>query len=60
MLALLLIAPVLVPANVITDWDEKAVNIVQPGVAPPPPVFRTIAVLHTAMFDASPAMQTES
>lgn len=53
MLALLLIAPPPALANVITDWDEKAVNIVQPGMVPPPPTaYRTIAILHTAMFDA--------
>jgi hypothetical protein len=51
--ALLLIAPVPALANVITDWDEKAVGIVQPGTAfPPPTAFRTIAILHVAMFDA--------
>ncbi len=52
-LALMLIAPVPVVANVITDWDEKAVNFVQPGTAfPPPTAARTIAILHVAMFDA--------
>ena len=39
--------------NVITEWDEKAVNLVQPGtVFPPPTAFRTITILHVAMFDA--------
>jgi len=52
-LALMLIAPVPVVANVITDWDEKAVNFVQPGTTfPPPTAARTIAILHVAMFDA--------
>jgi PAP2 superfamily len=52
-LALMLIAPVPVVANVITDWDEKALNFVQPGTAfPPPTAARTIAILHVAMFDA--------
>jgi len=52
-LALMLIAPVPVVANVITDWDERAVNFVQPGTAfPPPTAARTIAILHVAMFDA--------
>ena len=33
--------------------DEKAVNLVQPGtVFPPPTAFRTITILHVAMFDA--------
>src|SRR5215467_1499631 len=54
LLALLVAMPATVStANVITDWDEKAVDIVQPGMAfPPPTVYRTIAVLHVAMFDA--------
>src|SRR6516165_5843801 len=54
LLALLLSMPATVStANVVTDWDEKAVDIVQPGMAfPPPTVFRTIAILHVAMFDA--------
>ena len=52
MLALLL-APAPALANVITDWDEKAVGIVQPGTSfPPPTAYRTIAILHVAMFDA--------
>ena len=52
-LALMLIAPMPVVANVITDWDEKAVNFVQPGTTfPPPTAARTIAILHVAMFDA--------
>jgi hypothetical protein len=54
LLALLLTAPVsAATGNVITDWDAKAVGIVQTGTAPPPPLgFRTIAILHSAMFDA--------
>ena len=53
LLALLLVAPMPALANVITDWDEKAVSIVQPGMAfPPPTALRTITILHVAMFDA--------
>src|ERR1700745_2109866 len=54
LLALLLAVPMTAAtANVITDWDAKAVGIVQSGTAPPPPLgFRTMAILHTAMFDA--------
>jgi hypothetical protein len=54
LLALLLATPATVAtANVVTDWDAKAVGIVQTGTAPPPPLgFRTMAILHTAMFDA--------
>jgi PAP2 superfamily len=53
-LALLLTAPMTAATgNVITDWDEKAVSIVQTGTVPPPPTsFRTMAILHVAMFDA--------
>jgi hypothetical protein len=52
--ALLLTAPMTGAAgNVITDWNEKAVSIVQTGTVPPPPTaFRTMAILHVAMFDA--------
>jgi hypothetical protein len=41
-------------ANVITDWDEKAVAIVVPslsGTSPYPPQ-RMAAIVHAAMFDA--------
>jgi hypothetical protein len=37
-------------ANVITDWDEKAVAVVAP--MPPLPAQRVMAMVHTAMFDA--------
>src|SRR6202040_3865823 len=38
LVALLLTAPMTAAAgNVITDWDEKAVGIVQTGTVPPPP-----------------------
>jgi hypothetical protein len=51
--ALLLIAPAPAVANVITDWDEKALSIVQTGTTPPPlTAFRTMAIVHVAMFDA--------
>ena len=44
-------------ANVITDWDEKAIAAVAPlaGVAPPymPYVaYRMMGMVHAAMFDA--------
>jgi hypothetical protein len=44
-------------ANVITDWDEKAVVVVTPMMASwganyPSMVQRTMAMVHTAMFDA--------
>jgi hypothetical protein len=53
LLVLLLIAPMTAAANVITDWDEKAVSLVQTGtVRPPFTSHRTMAILHVAMFDA--------
>ena len=54
LLAVLLTVPMTAATgNVITEWDEKAVNLVQPGtVFPPPTAFRTITILHVAMFDA--------
>jgi PAP2 superfamily/Vanadium chloroperoxidase N-terminal domain len=52
-LVLLLVAPVPAFANVITDWDEKAVSIVQPAPGPLPPLaVRNMAIVHVAMFDA--------
>ena len=53
LLALLVATPVTVStANIVTDWDATAVGIVQTGTAPPPPLgFRTMAILHTAMFN---------
>jgi hypothetical protein len=52
--ALLLMAPITAAAgNVIIDWDEKAIGVLQTGTTPPPPTaFRTMAILHVAMFDA--------
>jgi hypothetical protein len=38
-------------ANVITDWDEKAVGIVQTKM-PPPSGYRVMAMMHLAMFEA--------
>jgi len=54
LLAVLLTAPMATATgNVITDWDEKAIALVQPGtVFPPPTALRTTAMLHLAMFEA--------
>jgi hypothetical protein len=53
---LLLAACLLTPlsaasANVVTDWDEKAVALIQPRMVPPV-AYRTMAIVHIAMFDA--------
>jgi hypothetical protein len=54
LLAVLFTAPMTAATgNVITDWDEKAMALVQPGtVFPPPTALRTTAMLHLAMFEA--------
>src|SRR5260370_17677870 len=52
LLALLLSVPVTAAAaNVITDWDEKAVGVVQTKM-PPPASYRVMAIMHLAMFEA--------
>jgi hypothetical protein len=38
-------------ANVITDWDEKAVAFLQTRMVPPV-AYRAMAIVHIAMFDA--------
>jgi hypothetical protein len=38
-------------ANVVTDWDETAVAIIQPRMVPPVG-YRAMAIVHIAMFDA--------
>jgi hypothetical protein len=38
-------------ANVITDWDQKAIDIVAPRM-PSPQAQRILATVHAAMFDA--------
>jgi hypothetical protein len=38
-------------ANVITDWDEKAVALLQPRFVPPV-AYRAMAIIELAMFEA--------
>jgi hypothetical protein len=38
-------------ANVITDWDERAVSFVQSRMVPPL-AYRVMAIVHVSMFDA--------
>src|SRR5262245_65534401 len=38
-------------ADVITDWDERAVALVQPRMVPPV-AYRAMAIVHIAMFDS--------
>jgi hypothetical protein len=42
-------------ANVITDWDEKAVDVV--STMPPHDAQRAMAMVHAAMFDAVNAIE---
>jgi hypothetical protein len=52
LLALLLSVPVTAAAaNVITDWDEKAVGVVQTKM-PAPAGYRVMGIVHLAMFEA--------
>ena len=52
LLAAFLTSPVSVAsANVVADWDEKAVAFIQPRMVPPV-AYRAIAIVHIAMFDA--------
>lgn len=42
-------------ANVVTDWDEIGIKVIQPGPIPPMPpglLYRAIAMTDVAMFDA--------
>ena len=58
LLTVLLTAPVTAAGNVITDWDEKAVALVQPEMAfPPPSAVRTVAIVDLAMFEAVNAIE---
>jgi quercetin dioxygenase-like cupin family protein len=45
-----------VAADVITDWNQKAVAFVQPRM-PPPQGHRATAMVHLAMFDAVNAVE---
>lgn len=50
--ALLLTLPIATAgANVITDWDERAVGLVQTKMTPPFG-YRVMAIMHLAMFEA--------
>ena len=43
-------------ADVITDWDERAVAVIQPRMVPPV-AYRAMAIVHIAMFDAVNAIE---
>jgi hypothetical protein len=50
-IAFICIMPGPLVADVITDWDERAVALVTPKM-PPPATERAMALVNTAMFDA--------
>src|ERR1700742_4504903 len=50
-IAFICIIPGPLVADVITDWDERAVALVTPRM-PPPATERAMAMVNTAMFDA--------
>ena len=52
LLAAFLVSPLTTAsANVVTDWDDKAVALIQPRMVPPV-AYRAMAIVHIAMFDA--------
>ena len=52
LLAACLVSPLTTAsANVVTDWDDKAVALIQPRMVPPV-AYRAMAIVHIAMFDA--------
>jgi hypothetical protein len=50
-LAAFCLSPLAASANVITDWDEKAVALLQPRFVPPV-AYRAMAIIELAMFEA--------
>jgi hypothetical protein len=46
-----------VSADVISDWNEKAVGVVTARQVPPPQAERVMAMVHVAMFDAVNAIE---
>ena len=44
-------------ADVISDWNEKAVAFLAEKTVPPPQAERTMAMIHVAMFDAVNAIE---
>ena len=48
----LLLVPVIARADVVTQWNEKAIASATAGGQNPLVVSRTVAIVHTAMFDA--------
>jgi len=51
LLAAFILHPLAASANVITDWDEKAVTLLQPRFVPPV-AYRAMAIIELSMFEA--------
>jgi hypothetical protein len=51
LIAMTLAWPMPATADVITEWDQKAIGFVTPRM-PPPQQHRILALVHAAMFDA--------
>src|SRR5881396_4309363 len=47
-----LFAAVLTRADVVTDWNNSALNAIRAGKTPPPIASRSLAILHTSIYDA--------
>jgi hypothetical protein len=54
----LLVAPAVAPADVVTQWNEKAIASATAAGQNPLVVSRTVAIVHTAMFDAVNSIET--
>lgn len=48
----ILLVPVLASADVVTEWNEKTIAASAQAKELPPAASRTVAMVHTAMFDA--------
>jgi hypothetical protein len=42
----------LVQADVVTDWNNAALDTIRTGKVPPPIASRSLAILHTSIYDA--------
>jgi hypothetical protein len=49
-----LVSSIGIPANadVVTDWNNAALDAIRTGNAPPPIASRALAILHTSIYDA--------
>ena len=49
---LIVATTVIAHADVVTDWNTGALNIIRANRTPPPPASRNLAILHAAIYDA--------